>query len=166
MASDLNEKFANVTLQMHEYKKRFLEATEKLRDLDSKLEEVETRLDATEDENIKLKEDLKSGAGSGLAGKDAAHQQLGGGAVRGGGGLTQQEIEMNKRSEQIRKALLSDDDGDEVAVSMDALLKSKDIRAIIQGWVALHMPFKRDLRQIQAKFGSSIASYFTFSRFM
>lgn len=155
IASELHEKFDSVAAQTEEYRRRYLEATEKLREAHARLGEAEAKLDAADDENLRLRAEAKTGGATGLAQPRV-----------GGGGPTQQEADMNKRSEQIRKALLSGEGDTELGVSIEALLQSPDLLSMLRGWLLLHLPFRRDLRQIQAKFGSSIASYFTFMRFL
>jgi hypothetical protein len=159
IANELNEQFINVKAQLNEYKRRYLEINDKLKDLDGKLNLTESKLDETEDENLKLREELRMGGGQPVDGPKTVMR------LNRPGGATQQELEMNKRSEQIRKALLADD-GEDVAVNMDDLYKSRNIVAIIQGWLFKYQPFKRDIRQTQARFGSSVASYFIFLRFV
>jgi hypothetical protein len=37
---------------------------------------------------------------------------------------------------------------------------------MLKAWFAQYLPFKRDLRTVQARFGTSVASYFVFQRFV
>ncbi len=164
ITNELNEQFLSVVNQLNEYKARYLEANNKIKELDSKLNQSETKLEETEEEVVKLQEELRSSQ-TGSVGLPVA-AKTGRATGSGNGAHTQQEIEMNKRAEQIRKALLSDEDGEEVAGAMDELLQSRDLWAILRGYMRLYAPFKSDIRQMQAKFGSSVASYFVFSRFV
>lgn len=167
LADELQEKFAGISAQLAEYRWRYLEANDKLKELHAKLGEAETKVDTVEDENLKLREELSmGGGGGGISERELARGSGEMVRVNRTGVLSQAELEMNRRSEQIRKALLADEGEDEVAVSMDDLLQSRNLLALLHGWLLAHLPFKRDLRQIQAKFGSSVASYFSFARFV
>lgn len=74
--------------------------------------------------------------------------------------------DLQKRSEELRRALLYEADDDDVAVSLDDLWKAKDFRRQLYDWINNHLPFRKDIVKIQSRFGSSVASYFMFYRFL
>lgn len=76
--------------------------------------------------------------------------------------------------------MAQDNEEDDVAISLDNLYQSKNVFYTIGAWLWSIAPFKGlqeilslnsfsssgDIKSIQAKFGSSVACYFQFYRFM
>eukprot|EP01038_Epipyxis_sp_PR26KG_P004315 gene4315-6113_t len=162
IAESINEQFVNMSKQLNEFKQRHNNANEKVREIETKLESFEDKIELLEDENLNLKQQLQ-----GLAGNK---ELLLIGATKNkkkdnNNMNTNSKLqELHKRSEEMRKALLSDDN--DVNISLDGLFQSKNIVATVYKWVDGYLPFRKSIRQIQAKFGSSVESYFLFSRFI
>eukprot|EP01041_Mallomonas_annulata_P002214 gene2214-4302_t len=72
----------------------------------------------------------------------------------------------NKRGEDIRRALLNEEDGDEADQYSNELLRRKSIIEVIYSYIAYMTPFKEIIGQVQSSFGSSVASYFVFYRWI
>lgn len=72
--------------------------------------------------------------------------------------------ELQKRTDEIRRALLNDNDEDNETESLDHLLKGSNILTTLTKLLKASVPFKKDINVIQARFGSAVASYFIFCR--
>ena len=70
-----------------------------------------------------------------------------------------------QKGEALRKALVMEDNMDE-ALDLDSLLHSTSTFAVTINYLLQFIPFKDDIRQVQAKHGGSVAAYFVFTRFM
>ena len=70
-----------------------------------------------------------------------------------------------QKGEALRKALVMEDNIDE-ALDLDSLLHSTSSFAVTINYLLQFIPFKDDIRQVQAKHGGSVAAYFVFTRFM
>ena len=78
------------------------------------------------------------------------------------------EARRRKREEQRRKLFLNteDDDGDDDAVdgNADALRFAQRLGERFRRWARKKLPLQKELRSIEARYGSSVASYFAFLR--
>ena len=158
-ADELQEQFLRLSDQVDEYKNRYVDTLERLKDTESKLIESEVTTDALETQVAELQKELK-----------LAHSR----ALSGGGGhghhhhhdknMNSPELDAHRRAEQIRKALLEGED-DDINVSM-ADVQHGGVFTAVTSWLRFRAPLKEDIRQIQAKFGNAVSAYFHFSRFV
>lgn len=161
--AEMRAKYEETANELDKMKFKYTKAKEHLKKFDNKVQELEGKVESRDDENARLQEEVKKASRSTINMARLANQAQNP-AVNAA--TNQQVADMNKRAEEIRKALLSDD-SEEVAVSFDDLFHSKNVLHVIYQWLKLKVtPFKRDITQIQAKFGSSISSYFVFVRFV
>ena len=145
LAGELNDGFKNLKTQVESYRNLYLKANENYKNAERKLKELQEQMALKEQDDIDNKSSLLVNAGPNRRVFDG---------------------ELNARSEQLRKALLFDNEDDE-AITLNDVFKSDNwFVAFYEYTIVLLVPFKRHLRQIQAKFGSSVASYFMFYRFL
>jgi hypothetical protein len=162
-SSALNAQFGAIAEQVGELKARLAKVQAQLSDERKKNADMEERLEDAEDENGQLKEALVAAASTA-----ATYGRRGG--VGGGAGNDKKRrgnASFHARGEEIRKALLADDDdnGGE-SFSMDDLLSARHGLKVLTLYLKKMLPFKTVVRQIQARFGSSVASYYVFYRFL
>jgi hypothetical protein len=163
LTEQLKSQFQVMQQQLDQYKQLFKSSFEKLKDAETKVIDLQGKVEDLEEERTQL-----------------AHQ-LEAGVVSDGQGSTNNVVnrmpaqrrvfpasqELNKRSEDIRKALLFDNDDEDIGLSMEGLLSQhNNLKALMHKLQSLLTPFRRDIRTIQARFGSSTASYFIFYRYM
>lgn len=70
------------------------------------------------------------------------------------------------KDKDIRLALIDRDDDGEYAVDFENLVQSMSAFTNFTRTVYKWMPFKRDVREIQASFGGAAGAYFNFFRWM
>lgn len=158
VAKQLDTSFLALRKQIEEYQRLYSEANQRLKDVEAQRNELETKLEDSTDDNAKLMQELRQLQSSqGLANR--AFQSLPPGGAK-------PNEELQKRAEELRKALLYANDDEGVAITLDDIWKAKDIRKQLFEWLNNHMPFKKDISKIQSRFGSSVASYFVFYRFV
>jgi len=160
---ELSTAFTRLNQQIAEFKRRAEQATVRLKEVELSRTELEEKVDTLEEENSELKENLSAAAqGGGVGGNFLI---LGG---RGGGGGGGGDGKMAKSGANIRQALQnsSAESGEE----MDLGISDYDVKASLflrfKNWYIRNKPFQREFRQIQARFGASVTSYFVFYRFL
>ena len=78
-------------------------------------------------------------------------------------GVDKINMDLQKRTDEIRRALLADTE-DDAAESFDNLLTGTNPFENLTKWLLRQIPFRRDVSVIKARFGSAVASYFIFCR--
>jgi hypothetical protein len=156
MAQNLNTQFNLLADQIKDYQKLNILANNKLKASETKVAELETKLEQMEDEVNDLR--ANGGGGNSSLLLPGAYTT---GRVNRPHALNR---EMNKRTEQMRKALLSGENDEEVAAISIKDMNSKNFYKSLKAYALQYLPFKRDLRTVQARFGTSVASYFIFQR--
>lgn len=155
LAENLRAQFTILTEQLKEYQKLNIAAQSKLKKAEAKVVELETKVDTLEEEADELKANGPTGS----------QEQTNLYTVRTNNRQPHMDEEVNKRTEQMRKALLSDDNDEGVAaLSLNDFMASKNYYKSLKAWLLQSLPFKRDIRTVQARFGTSVASYFVFKR--
>jgi hypothetical protein len=155
VAQHLSAQFSILSEQIKEYQKLNNVANNKLKASETKVAELEAKVDTLEEEAHELR----------LNGGSQQQQTTNIYAARTGN-RTQQfnNKDMNKRTEQLRKALLSGENDEEVATISLAEINTKNFYKNFKAYITRSLPFKQDLRTVQARFGTSVASYFIFQR--
>lgn len=157
VTKQLDESFNVLKKQVDEYRKLYTSTNHRLKDTEAKRLEAEGKLDNSLEENAKLVEEIKQTRAN--QGSKLYNVPLG-----GGGGRANEELQ--KRSDDLRKALLFENDDEDVAITLDDLWKAKNFGKRLMEYINYVMPFKKDISKIQSSFGSSVASYFIFYRFL
>ncbi|KAJ1434367.1 hypothetical protein B484DRAFT_326147, partial [Ochromonadaceae sp. CCMP2298] len=162
VAAQLQKQFVQLNEQIKEYARLNHLANEKAKASEARVEELEQRAEELEEEARVRESQIDQGQGYGVG----AGVGVGVGV---GGGLrlsrqAQANIEANKRTEQLRRALLSGD-GEESSLGLDSeQRRGQNNMQLFMLWVKRVLPFKRDLHMIQARYGSAVSSYFIFQR--
>jgi hypothetical protein len=146
VAAQLQEKFNLLNEQLKEYAKLNHTANEKAKASESRVAELELKAEELEEEARLLRENQNDNQGilgpmGGMGGM---------GAPRSASRQSQANQEANKRTEQLRKALLSGD-GEEVSMGLDSEQFRKvggPLKALLR-WAHHRLPFQRDLQIIQ-----------------
>lgn len=164
LAEGLDAKFKTLQQQLTEYRKLYQGALEKLKENENKINELEEKVDLAEEEKQQLEETIRNNADGTQGPGGYALSDLGkvNNRNRPKPGVVD---DLQKRSEDLRRALLFEDES-EVVISFDSLLKSRNVLVVLKEYIAQLKPFKRDIRMVQARFGSSVASYFLFYRYL
>jgi hypothetical protein len=77
------------------------------------------------------------------------------------------QIEPHKNKEQdIRLALIDENEDDDVAIDFEDLTTTRSAFTVFTRTIYKAMPFKRDVREIQASFGGAVGAYYNFFRWM
>lgn len=156
VTKELEENFTKILQQLNEYKKRYNNAVVANKRIEEKLIANNEKIELLADENSKLKQD------SLIMKPNAINRNN----LDRTNGIGNKKDELYYRSEQIRKALLSDENEDETAITFDSLLKTYGVKDAIIHYLSVFAPFRRDIRTVQARFGTGVASYFIFYRFL
>lgn len=120
---------------------------------------MQEQLDDLEQENAALQVAVKQG----IAAQNTRAVRFNARQVQ----LSSSVADSSRKGEDIRRALLTNEDSDDAAaIDMDKLFRSRSTFAIILAFLLRMLPFKNDVRQVQARLGGSVASYFIFYRFM
>lgn len=165
--------------------KAVLEMKSKINTLTSKLQDVQTRYNdlndaysgiateqkillikanALEEDNAALNVSLKEGV---LSQRQQEKFSRRNGSVPLMRGVNNRRLGVNnpKKNGNLKREVVDDDDND-LSVDLDNLLNATSTFAVIMNWFLDLVPFKEDVRHIQAKLGGSVASYFVFSRYL
>jgi hypothetical protein len=149
----LKKQFNTLCDQLDTFQQQNTKAVARQRELEMKNIEQENLIESLHDQVLDLEVKLRN-APKEIAAGSTNHAR------------PNSEADYHRKTEQIRKALLADNDDDEIAVSVDDLLESNNILESALRTIKFYMPLKNDIRQVQAKFGNSVAAYFIFSRFV
>lgn len=162
LTQELSEHFEVLQKQVEEYRKLYQSSATKLKETQAKLNDATTKTDALEEEKIRLEEELR------IQNREstATTQIIGRAGRNNNNSNNPAEVDaMQKRADELRKALLFENEED-MAINLESILQSKNFWQAIKDYMAYYDPFKRDLSLIQARFGSSVVSYFVFYRFL
>jgi len=147
----LRKAFKAMQVQIAEFQKRTDKAQEERRELQKKVFELEDKVDMLEDENQTLNQQVQAG---------------GGGLKVIGGGAGPKGFKGNNAGDKLRQELKQSGDIDDMELGLTDTEKNQSLKARFLAWAAKKKPFQKDIRTIQAKFGSAVASYFVFCRFI
>jgi hypothetical protein len=158
VADNVTKIVTTLTTQIEEFKHRFKEATDKLWSEEDRNAELEGKIEILEEEKLSLLEEkvrAKEAAASGRIFRPVQDVKYVNTASK------------NLRGEEIRRRLLFDDY--EESGPLDDLYNSGAggyLMALVKYTMVKLTPFRRDIKKINAQFGSSVASYFIFYRFI
>jgi hypothetical protein len=168
LIANLRSKFSILQEQVNQYKALYKSSFDKLKETEARMVELESRVEDLDEEKQQLVQQVQSQSAANANNIFAIKPNLNRVINTGG---NQMGIQANK---EFQKALLftsesatEDDDG--TAAMANYLFNSSKGNF---WWKKLHYlqsfltPFRRDIRQIHARYGSSVASYFTFYRYM
>ena len=144
------------------HKKEFKALRKKHKKADSELTNVKQERDELEQEveemQVKYEEALQKGGTGG-----------GGGGGRAGAGGAALEEQRRKQREDARKALFAggeEDDDVDFHVKLEDMGFLREIFIRLTKYINKKMPLSADIRTIQGHFGSSVASFFSFYRWI
>lgn len=158
VADNVTKIVITLTTQIEEFKHRFKEATDKLWSEEDRNAELEGKIEKLEEEKLSLLEEkirAKEAAASGRIFRPVQDVKYVNTASK------------NLRGEEIRRGLLFDDY--EESGPLDDLYSNGAggyLMALVKYTMVKLTPFRRDIKKINAQFGSSVASYFIFYRFI
>ena len=160
VAVNIQKIFTELAGQIEEFKQRFQQATEKLWSEEDRNALLEEKVEALEEEKITLieanhraREDAKNGK---IFYPVATNSNA-------------NNMSKDQRGDEIRRALLFDDYEENGVLTLDDLYGNGPggfASAVWKSLVIRLTPFKGDIRKITAQFGSSVASFFIFYRFI
>ena len=93
-------------------------------------------------------------------------QTGGGGFVLKGGGGGGKAMKIGNAGDKLRHELKESGNMEELELGLSEDVSNLSLYKRIVAWAAKKKPFQKDIRTIQAKFGSAPASYFIFYRFI
>lgn len=160
ITEELSQQFQILQKQIEEYRKLYQSAANKLKETQQKLATTEEKLVNTEEDKLQLQEQLRNAPKDNTS---SALTQVN--RPSKSSEINAQNDAMQKRADELRRALLFENEEDTV-INLENILQSKNVWIAIQEYVASLDPFKRDLSLIQSRFGSSVASYFIFTRYL
>lgn len=162
VTEELEVRFKALKQHVEEYRNLYRASADKLRGSEAKVSELESKVDTLEEERIRLEEQVKANVNNNNNPNNQFLTMVNRTNVNG----QLSSVDAQRRAEELRKALLFDDDDNNLAIDFESLLQSKNVFAAIMEYLSLFDPFKRDISTIHARFGSSVASYFIFSRYL
>ena len=171
LANEIKTRFMTLNRQLTEYRTNFQKLALNFKEADTKRAELTVQVSLLEEENAELHQALQlsqSKQSSLSIYPNLKHIPLShNNKINPINNNTDNNNHMIK-GEDIRRALL-DAGGEEDAIGKSSeyfAIDGQDYFQILYHWISLIMPFKGAINQIQAKFGSSVASYFVFYRWM
>jgi hypothetical protein len=157
-AEALRKAFKALQVVVEEFRKRAETAEEERKAQVKRVFELEDKIDFQEDEINSLQQQLS------MAGPGGMKIVGAGGGGGGGGGMGAKKNNANdKLRQELNRSGGDEGFGDLGLTDNDG---AQTYRAQFTAWVNKNKPFQRDVRMIQAKFGSAVASYFVFYRFI
>jgi chromosome segregation ATPase len=159
IASELADRFAILQSQLEEYYKLYKDTNEKLKGVEKSYNDIESKYHHLEEEKIVLEEEIKKKQMSTINYGSSS-------SAIGGGNKGNEKYDLQKRSDELRKLLLFENDDEDIAISLDDLFKGKNLLNILSEFINYFIPLKRDISTIQSRYGTSVASYFLFYRFL
>jgi hypothetical protein len=154
----LRQAFKKMKAQIEEFQKRTEDAIKKEKETQKKVYDLEDKVDLLEDEINSL--NLQAQQGGGMGGQGGFR------VVGGGGGGNVAVKKANNANDKLRQELQNSNDADDVDLGLTELDGTLTLMNKIKAWAAKKKPFQKDIRTIQGKFGSAVASYFVFYRFI
>jgi hypothetical protein len=155
IATLLEKQVAALTRQLNEFKRGLERNKTKLKEETEKVILNQTQIFNLENEIVILKKKAINGTNNYM--KHSVYNNIG---------------DNKSKNDEIRRSILTnnltfDDDEaeDEVKIKEDKWSFDYIVMSIIHS-ISEYLPFKKDIRNIRAKFGSSVASYFLFYRFV
>jgi hypothetical protein len=161
ITEELSEHFKVLQKQIEEYRKLYQSAANKLKETQQKLASTEEKLSATEEEKLQIQEQLRNANRESVSANSVTVPSRVGKPRENNA----EADAMQKRAEELRRALLFESE-EEAVINLESILQSKNLWVAIHEYVASFDPFKRDLSLIQSRYGSSVASYFIFTRYL
>eukprot|EP01031_Cornospumella_fuschlensis_P025600 gene25600-30915_t len=156
----LAEDFQVLKKQVDEYRKLYTVTNVRLKESEMKKGELELKFEDLLEENQKLLEQSKN-ANSNNINLFAANNRNP--AQRN----NKLAIDLQKRSEELRKMLLNENEDDQNSITISELWTGKDVKKSLQEVFNYYFaPFRKDIQKIQASYGAAVASYFLFYRFV
>lgn len=181
LKDELMSKFVAIKVQMNEYQQRYMDLREKSYKSRSRLAEIEVKCDELEQENETLKDELHLLSMEVKEGSTTGHEPISPTkvsnrmrSVKVGRDMQYREIQL-KNEELLRSLLFTDSlrQADTTLLSIDSVFASKSFfgflcasATYLSRLISSILPFERDISVLQARYGASIASYFTFGRFI
>ncbi|RYH29675.1 hypothetical protein EON65_07700 [archaeon] len=157
----LSEDFQILKKQVDEYRKLYSVTNTRLKESEIKKSELEIRFEDLLEENQKLLEQNKNATNPNNVNLFAVNNRNP--AQRN----NKLAIDLQKRSEELRKMLLNENEDDQNSITMSELWTGKDVKRSLQEVFNYYFaPFRKDIQKIQASFGAAVASYFLFYRFL
>ena len=157
--SNLKQQFKILSDQINEFKSKLEQHNEKLESNETAKNQLEDKIFSLEEENSVIQQKLL----------ETVNNQNNRRKSIFGPNLTtvnkKRFHDDNKTNIDINRALRSFEDAD-IVISYDEIFQQQNIWLIIKYWYLKHLPFQSDIHKIEAKLGSSVASYFLFQRFL
>jgi len=158
---DVRNNLGALISNMRHVKEKYANVDKIMQEMSLEKKQLVLRIDTLEDENMDLSQSLKEG----VLNQNQQQKFQSKGHHHHNRHNRQVSIPGKNKGENLRKALSEDEDDDE-AMDLDNLFHSTSWFARTVAYFLQLVPFKNDIRQVQAKHGASVASYFVFSRFM
>eukprot|EP01032_Pedospumella_encystans_P012745 gene12745-14720_t len=158
IAEELKAQFDVLSQQIKDYQQINHKLTSKCNASETKVNELENKVDTLEEET----QELRSNGAAGQPNTPGLYSVRNNNTNRN----AQMNSDINKRTEQMRRALLSGENDEVAALSLNEARASRDYYKMFKAWAAQRLPFRSDIRTVQARFGTSVASYFVFQRFV
>jgi hypothetical protein len=164
ITNELIENFHSLKKQVEEYRNLYKSSAEKFKESQNKLNELETKLTECDDEKHSLEEQLRLQQTQNNNNNNNNFQRNNS-TNYNNNSLRNNNANTSNRAEELRRALLLEVEEENV-INFDSLLQSQNLAVAIKQFLSQFDPFKRDITNIQARFGSSVASYFSFYRYL
>ncbi len=167
LIENLKSKFMALQEQVDQYQSLCKVTFEKLKESETKNFELECRIDDLDDEKLQLIHQLKQQEQANTPGLNNVPLNfvLNPNFNRNVGNQLKHHT-----NQDLRKALLlgMEDTDESNSMASHLLVSNKNLifRQVLHRLQSFLTPFRRDIRQIHSRYGSSVASYFTFYRFM
>ena len=146
-------------------KARYEDVNKSLHDVTIEKKQLELRVETLEEDNAALNITIKEGllAQPQNPGERNKYASM---TYHSSGRRINRKEDSKRKGENLRKALIDKDEDEDGGLDLDQLFHSTSTFARVINYLLQFIPFKNDIRQIQAKHGASVASYFVFSRFI
>jgi len=163
------ERYKALEMRLVAVVKKVKESKKEYKDMRKKFKTIKKEAEVAKSENEELKNEVEE-----LDAKltEAYSQvQTGGGGGGGGGGAGGAALEEQRRKqrEEARKALFAggaEEEEEDFHVKLEDMSFIKDLLIRVTKYINKRMPLAADIRTVQGHFGSSVASFFSFYRWI
>jgi len=160
---DLEGNFDTLNTQLLEFREKYSMASEAIRerdDLKLKVEELEEEMD-----------ELQTAFEEEMADRDKASGGMnifmtGMGARSGSSNNASTSVDSQAMEAEIRAQLMKVDDGDELSHMIGVDVKNISWKKRLGAFFEKSLPFRKDIRQVEAQFGTAVGAYLSFYRWI
>jgi hypothetical protein len=167
----IKDNFTLLTKQIQEFKQKLLKSTEKIHEIEREKSALEDQKFGLEEENLLLRQNLIDTVEIRKKQESADYKHILNDVLRRkryrtSAGNNDNNQQSNGNELLMKASLREFDEVDQVVSYQDLFTQTRNILQFVSEVLKRFSPFQNDIRQIEGRLGSSVASYFVFQRFL